>query len=145
MTLNGRKLIFFCNQLSVGDSFLVGVGANIRLTPWAPTTCLAWICAGSVPAATVSVSTYVCQSWCVWKTLFPWSHPSALALTVFSLLFLHQSLSLEGRSWWRHPVLQSLSFTLYTLSNDGFGLCDNTDGLQEASLIKNECVTDLWV
>lgn len=39
-------------------------------------TWLAWFCADLVPAAAVSVNSYVHQSYCIWKTPFHWCHPS---------------------------------------------------------------------
>ena len=47
---------------------------------------LGWLGSGYVPAATVSVSSHVHQSHFVWKTLFPWSPATTLALIICSML-----------------------------------------------------------
>lgn len=41
---------------------------------------LIWTCAGLVCATTVSISSYVHQYCCFWKTLFSWGHPSCMTL-----------------------------------------------------------------
>lgn len=51
---------------------------------------LVWTCVGCKHATTVSMSSCMCQSCCVWKTQFTWCHPPPPALRVF--------LSPEGRS-----------------------------------------------
>lgn len=49
-----------------------------------------WIYVGLVCAVIVSLSSHVCQSYCVWKVLFLWGLPSLLILTSqsFSTLIL---------------------------------------------------------
>lgn len=44
---------------------------------------LTWACTGPVRASTVSVSSCVYQSYCVWTRVFPWGHSPPLALTIF--------------------------------------------------------------
>ena len=57
-----------------------------------------WTCAGPVSvAATAPVSTYVHQSPQVCTTLFPWSHPSSLGLSIFVPPLPHKCLSLKGK------------------------------------------------
>lgn len=45
------------------------------------------------------------QSYCVWKTRFPWRQRTPLALTVFYSPLPRRSLSLEGRSWMKNSHL----------------------------------------
>lgn len=46
-----------------------------------------------------TVGSDVHQPHCVWKTRFPWSQPSPLALTVFCLLFHRAPCDLRGGVW----------------------------------------------
>lgn len=75
--------------------------------------CLIQGTVGLVHSSTVSVSSCVCQSCCVKKTLFLWNHPPPLGLIVFPPPLLHTSLILRVSTGWRHPifgwVLTSLS------------------------------------
>lgn len=49
--------------------------------PFALGQYLIWTCAGLVCATTVSISSYVHQCCCFWKTLFSWGHLSCMILT----------------------------------------------------------------
>lgn len=52
---------------------------------------------GPVCSVTVSVSSYMHPSCCIWMTLSAWSQPPPLVPTVCPLPLLHRLLSLEGR------------------------------------------------
>lgn len=56
--------------------------------------CLPWYCVGLVCITLVSL--YVSCS--VWETLFPWSHPPPLVLTVLLFPLPHRSLGLKRRT-----------------------------------------------
>jgi hypothetical protein len=44
-----------------------------------------------------SLNSFVHESYCVRKTLFPWCHPSPLALEIFLLPLLHSFLNPKDR------------------------------------------------
>lgn len=54
-------------------------------------------CAGTVHAATISMSLYVCWFYSVQNVLIPWCPPSPLALIIFLPPLLQSSLSPEGK------------------------------------------------
>ena len=87
---------FIFKWLSIGDSFWIrsGVMCLLHLSPLGPH--LAKIPAGSVHVTTVSVSSYVCWSFCGSSFVYLWSSIS-LALTLFLLPLLQNSLSPEEK------------------------------------------------
>jgi hypothetical protein len=60
--------------------------------------CLVWIHVRTIPAVIVSVSAYVHQCCCAWKTLIFWNHISLLALKIFH--FLLHTIFLRGKGVW---------------------------------------------
>lgn len=86
----GFFFFLFFKKISTVDRFL------IRHENWRPLgSHLATTCSDYVHAAIVCLSSYVCQSYYVWKILFPQSHPSLLALTIYLIPLLHSSLRPE--------------------------------------------------
>lgn len=87
---------FLCKKLLNEDNFWVrDVGlCPLLLSMLGPH--LAQTCTG-VYAATVSVSTYVHYSCCVYKALFPRCLLFMLALIIFLPPLLHSSMNLEGK------------------------------------------------
>lgn len=82
----------------------------------------------SLYAATVSVSSYVYPSCCVWKTLSPWNHLTPLVLRIFAPSLTLRSLYPEERSWMKLSCLgqrSKVSHSAYSLSACGC-LCVNT-------------------
>ena len=63
-----------------------------------------------------AMSSCVHESCCVWRILFPWSHPLLLALTIVSPFFSIRSLRLEGKGVIKtsHLSLVLLNLSLYS-------------------------------
>lgn len=78
-----KKCFFLCEQLSAWSSIWVRDGAHVHFSLSVLGPPLAWSCADYRHAATVSVSSYVCQFCCVWNALFPWWFPFPLVLRIF--------------------------------------------------------------
>lgn len=70
-----RKLAFLCELVSTEDSFWVRNGDLCPCPGSEAWHLLVWTCARSVPAATVSVSSFVHRSCCTWNLMFPWYLP----------------------------------------------------------------------
>lgn len=93
----GESQLFLCKKLSVEDSFLV---RDVIFCPL-PSLCV------STPSDLVLCRDCACchhlcklisgQFWCVWKTLFPRSHPFPLVLKIFSPPLPHISSNFEWR------------------------------------------------
>lgn len=81
------------------------------------------------------MSTFLSQSCCVWKTLFPCGQPSSLALTVLPPPFMNRSLSFKERILMKACHLELNSPKSLTLHNVhlGSGLVPNLQ--EEATLI----------
>ena len=71
---------------------LVRVGIYVHLSFSVLGPYLAWTCALSLHSASIAVSSYVYQLFCVWKTVLSWRHLFPLVLTIFLLPLLHGSL-----------------------------------------------------
>lgn len=88
----GGNWLYLYQQVSTANSFFVGMGLCFYffVSMLGPLQVLL------IHTVTVSVRSYVPWSHCFQKAIFPWAHPSPLALVIcLSLQFI--SLNLEGR------------------------------------------------
>lgn len=74
-----KQLIFISKQTSIANSFLLGVELCLHFPFQCWDFCLVWTCTGLEHTVMVSVSSFMHQQCCVWKTTCPWSDISALA------------------------------------------------------------------
>lgn len=121
-------------QLLVASWFEVGPWAHI-LFPIR--FCLIWGNAGLVHTTTVSVSSYVCRSCCVEKTLFLWSHPPSLDFIVFPPPLPHTSLILRVRVWMEtsHLWLSAQKSLILSRCKSLFSLVSNTRKIHQFGAI----------
>lgn len=111
--------------MSIGDSFLVRGESLCLPLPLSTGTC-------SVQALFCcrSLNSYGHQAWCIWETLFSWSHSYPLALPGFLPPLLHSYLSPEGRNLmktshlvvFQNPLLSAHWGRLIQTSTFCFGL-----------------------
>lgn len=117
MRLHWGKLLFLYQRMLFSYCVLTSEVTPCPLRCSVLRPCLAWTCAGLRHAATSFVSSYVhCPV--VWKTLFPWSHPSYLAFKIFLPHLAKSSLSIERSELMNvyHLEMSSPKFlTLYVL------------------------------
>lgn len=108
--LYNQTRYFGFNKLYVFAMFIFGIGWNIflvreRIHVYFPFSvlglCRLWTFAALVCThiCTVPPSSYAHQPHCVWKILFPLSHPFPLALKIFLPPLLLRYLTLGGRVW----------------------------------------------
>lgn len=133
LLLHLRKLIFPPLPTAIDCVANSSLAKNGTLNPIPflnSVICLAWISIGFVDSVTCSVSSYMNQHPGVWKMLFLWSHPPHSTPTIFSHLL------------WRSVIKPQISHSEHCSIMD---LCMNYHALQEASLIRVEQCTGLWV
>lgn len=76
------------------NGFLV-IGRNLcLLLLLSVRVCLVYIYTGLEQVVIFSWNSFVHQSYCIWKTLFFWSHPPLLTLKILLLPLLYRSLSI---------------------------------------------------
>ena len=101
-TLLEKTIFSFARNCQLEVAWL-GMESSCPLASLSAVPLPAWTSADAMHVATVSMSSYVLQYRCVWKTLFAQCHPSPLALIIFLLSILYSSsLGPEGWIWWRH-------------------------------------------
>ena len=83
------KLIIHVQVLSIGDSFWARDGVCVHFS-FQLQDLIWW-------RSMQDLSSYVCLSWCIWKTLFPWYPPYPLTFTLFLASLPQNSLSPKGR------------------------------------------------
>lgn len=82
--------------LSLRHSFLVRHGRFYLIAPFSTGAHLAWNCSGTVHTVTVPTSSYVHQSYWIWKTWFTRCPAYSLAIKIFPPSLLPISLNPEG-------------------------------------------------
>ena len=95
--MNSMKLSWRKWWVTIADSFLVRGGSSCLVPPLSTGTLSDLNPCSTVPAAIVSMSTYVPKFIHAWKTLLSWSFPPPFALTIFLPPILCMSLNPEGR------------------------------------------------
>lgn len=99
-----------------------------------------------VHAAKVFLSSFVHQSYFVWKTLSPWSQPSPLVLRIFMTPLPHRYLRIKLRTFMKtsHLVLCTpKSLTLWTFSSCEFQGCCHIQQSVSISFFKWYLVLDV--
>lgn len=74
---------------------------------------LAWTCAFPVNVATDSLSSYLHQSYCVWKTLLTWFHPSPLDLELFPLPLFPEPEGRDVMKTFHSELIATVSHSLH--------------------------------
>ena len=125
----------FASNCQLETTSWSGMGVHIHLPILVQGSHLVWICVGCKHSATVPMSSFMCQSCCVWKTQFTWYHPP---------LQLLESSWVLGWGWGDEDISFRTKSSNVSAHCPIKGLCIGSH-LLEVSLMMAKWDADLWV
>lgn len=127
------KWLSLCNQTSTTNNFFVRGESPYPLPH---------LSFGGLSGLNLNLSQSLYIGFCIWKTLFSWSHLPSMAIIVFNPPFPHRTMSINKRSLMMYYLIPSIQNSIALWHCPVMCLCIHFYLLKELPLMWVDRVTD---